>query len=115
MSAAYCLIVPNTGSMALIYAMQMIGGLGQSVVMTLTMSLAVGGFPLSKRSSAMGAYQSVYSLGMTLGPVIMGGLLDIFGQYSYACCVILIVCVAGLIISVTAVKKTMPAAINGTG
>ncbi|MCL2060081.1 MAG: MFS transporter [Oscillospiraceae bacterium] len=105
MSAMYCIIVPSAGSLWVIYLMQMVGGVGQAAAMTLTMTLALGDIPQGKRSAAMGVYQCVYSLGMTLGPVFMGGILDVFGQFSYACYAISLICAAGLAFSLVAVGK----------
>jgi predicted MFS family arabinose efflux permease len=104
MSALYCFIVPNAGSLWMVYLMQVVGGIGQSAAMTLTMALALGDIRPGGRSAAMGVYQSVYSLGMTLGPIAMGGLLDVFAQFNYACYAIAAVCAGGFILSLAAVR-----------
>ncbi|MDR3121749.1 MAG: MFS transporter [Clostridiales bacterium] len=104
LTAAYCLVVPNTGSMALIFVMQLIGGLGVAIAMAQTMALALGGVPLSARSAAMGVYQCIYGLGMTFGPIVMGGLIDLSGQFTIACYGIAAVCAAGFAWSLFAVR-----------
>ena len=110
LSAMYCLIVPNTVNLTLVYVMQLIGGIGQSSIMTHAMALSIGEVHPGGRSAAMGIYQCIYSFGMTLGPIIMGGLLDIFARFNYACYVIILVCAAGMFLSFAAVKvKTLSA------
>ncbi|MDR1061600.1 MAG: MFS transporter [Clostridiales bacterium] len=79
MIAAYCAVVPNSRSMAWIFAAQAVAGLGHAVAMALTMARALRGVPQAARSTAMGIYQSVYGLGMTLGPVLMGAILELAG------------------------------------
>ena len=105
LSALYCMVVPNTGSLYVVYLFQLIGGIGQAAAMTLTMALALGSVPQTGRSAAMGVYQSIYSLGMTLGPVMMGGLLDVFSSFGYACYAIIAVCAAGAAICLKFVKQ----------
>ena len=105
LSAAYCLIVPNSANLALIFVMQLIGGIGQSSLMTHAMASSLGHVQPGGRSAAMGIYQCIYSIGMTLGPVLMGGLLDVFKQFNYACYAIVIICVAGMVLSLAAVKQ----------
>ena len=104
MSALYCIVVPNAGNIFVVYIMQMVGGIGQASAMTLAMSQALSDIPRENRSAAMGVYQCVYSLGMTLGPVIMGAILGALGRFNYACYFILIFCAAGLALSLFAIK-----------
>ena len=109
LSALYCLIVPNSGAIWVLFIMQFIGGFGQAAAMTLTMALALGGVPQSGRSAAMGIYQCIYGIGMTLGPVMMGGFLDIFGRFDAACAVFAVICLGGLLLSATAIRRKSPA------
>jgi predicted MFS family arabinose efflux permease len=45
------------------------------------MSGAINEVPEDKKSTAMGFFQSIYSIGMTLGPILMGAMIGAF-QYS---------------------------------
>lgn len=105
LSALYCAIVPNAGSLVTVYIMQFIGGAGQASAMTLAMALALGDIRQRDRSAAMGVYQCIYSAGMTLGPVLMGRLIDVFAAFNYACYTIIAVCAAGVLLSVIAVGR----------
>lgn len=80
----YCVLVPTSGSILMLLLVQLVGGLGSAVVATSTMSLSSQTIPKHMRTTAMGAYQSIYSLGMTVGPMLMGFLLDNTGRYSFA-------------------------------
>jgi len=105
-SAVYCAVVPAATGLPVVYLMQVFVGVGQAASLTMTMALALNEVPHTDRSAAMGVYQSVYSLGMTLGPVMMGGFIDLFGGFAGASRIILIVCGAGIILCLTAVRRT---------
>ena len=92
----YCVGIPMSKTLFLLYIIQLIGGFGRSMLMTLLMSNAVKYVPSAQRSTAMGVYQSVYSLGMTLGPVMMGAMLDLSGSFTFAFLVMAIIPVVGL-------------------
>ena len=47
--------------------------------MVVLMALSIRDISAEKRSTAMGYYQAVYSLGLVLGPVIMGYLVQYLG------------------------------------
>lgn len=72
----YCAVVPYAGYVWIIIAMQAIAGLANGILQTLNMSIAVRTVAPEKKSTAMGAYQALYGIGMTLGPVVMGRLVD---------------------------------------
>ena len=61
---------------------QMLGGVSRSLMYTLLMAIAPAQIPAEAKTTATGVFQSVYSLGMTAGPVVMGRLLDASGSYS---------------------------------
>jgi predicted MFS family arabinose efflux permease len=75
--AAYCAIVPNSRSLAAVFAAQAVAGVAYAAVMALTMARALAGVPLAARSTAMGIYQSVYGVGMAAGPVLMGWIIGL--------------------------------------
>jgi len=72
----YCIIVPITGTMPQLYLVQMLGGIGNTLTFSLLMGLCVQNVDNSKRGAAMGFFQSIYGLGMTIGPVMMGLIID---------------------------------------
>lgn len=62
---------PNLGWLAIT---QMFNGTAQALYFPLLLSLAIRNFIPAERATAMGFYQSVYSMGMFLGPYLAGGL-----------------------------------------
>lgn len=76
LTLAYCFFVPLCSEIWTLYVMQFIGGFGKVLILTLLMADAVKNAAPAVRSTAMGIYQSVYSLGMTVGPIVMGAVLE---------------------------------------
>ncbi|MBP2652251.1 MAG: arabinose efflux permease family protein [Firmicutes bacterium] len=74
--AVYCGGVAFASGVSLFFPLQMLGGFGSGVLSSVLMSIAVRGIDSEKRSTAMGFYQSIYSLGITFGPIVMGILVD---------------------------------------
>lgn len=93
--AVYCLLLPLCKSPLMVILMQMLGGFGRTLLYTLLMDKAIQGIPANQKTTAMGIFQSVYSLGMTFGSVVMGWLLDGFGGYGMAFVTVGFVSVAG--------------------
>ena len=48
----------------------------------LLMAIAPREIPAEAKTTATGVFQSVYSLGMTAGPMVMGALIDLSGSYA---------------------------------
>ncbi len=75
----YAFIMPRLGSIPAIMAIQFLGGLGSASLISLLMSNAMYDIPGFARSSGMGFFQSVYAVGILLGPILMGALADSIG------------------------------------
>ena len=75
-TAIYCLLVTFTSSIWQLYLVQIIGGIGNTLTYSLLMGICVLRIATEKRGVAMGFFQSVYGIGMTVGPLIMGLLTD---------------------------------------
>ena len=68
------------------------------------MSGSMLGIPKEKRSTAMGFFQAVYGVGMTIGPMIAGAVRDASGMpASYY--FLVLVTVPGIVISLFAFSK----------
>ncbi len=74
--AGACSLYPQTRSLLSLLAVQALLGTGVGLIMPLTMSGAIEEIPNEKRGAAMGIYQAVYGLGMFLGPVIAGTVIE---------------------------------------
>lgn len=95
--ALYCALLPLCRAPWQIAMVQMLGGVSRSIMYTLLMAVAPAQIPPEAKTTATGVFQSVYSLGMTGGPVVMGWLLDASGQnYSFSFLVMAAVALAGV-------------------
>lgn len=94
----YCILVPKCTGAAGLFVLQFIGGVGRNFIMTTMMAEAVSDIASVQKTTAMGIFQSVYGVGMTLGPILMGRLLERTTGYAPAFSVIAVICVlsAGL-------------------
>lgn len=59
-----------------VLAMQFIVGIGNGLSFPLLMGMAIAGIDQTKRGLAMGMFQSIYALGMFLGPLLTGILIE---------------------------------------
>ena len=80
--AAACLLYPATNSLLTLLAVQALLGIGVGLIMPLTMASAIETVDNEKRGAAMGIYQAIYGLGMFLGPVIAGAVIERFSVVS---------------------------------
>lgn len=64
------------GSISLIIVFRVIQGLGATMILALGFAVATEAFPANERGKAMGILASVVSLGVIVGPVIGGFLVD---------------------------------------
>ena len=69
---AYCFLVPILPSVEWIWIVQILSGLSTGILFSFCTSEAMKGVPSSKASTAMGYYQAIYAIGMTVFPVMTG-------------------------------------------
>ena len=74
--AVSCLLVGLGPNIWFLYAAQIIGGVGNIILMSLLMAMAIRTVPMKSKSTAMGLFQAIYGLGMTAGPVLIGRIAD---------------------------------------
>lgn len=72
----YCVMVPLAPSPYLICALQLLPGMCTGILMSYLMSECVKEIPREKKSSAMGFFQAVYAVGMTLFPMFTGAVAE---------------------------------------
>lgn len=75
---AACLFYPWARSLPLLFANQVLFGVGMGLIVPLTMAASIETIPGDRRGAAMGVYQAVYGVGMFLGPVIAGKVIEAF-------------------------------------
>lgn len=79
MCAAYFFSIPLISKLWMLFVMQALYGAGQGTLFPVLMGLSIKDVAESKRASFMGVFQSVYGLGMFIGPSLVGMLGDAFG------------------------------------
>ncbi len=75
--ALYCILVPTVSSLTVICILQILPGMSTGILFSLLTSEAMKGIPEGKKSTAMGFFQAVYALGITVFPIISGKILAI--------------------------------------
>lgn len=75
-SALYCLAVPQVRNYRVLLVVQAFSGITNGCMMSPLMSRALKDVSRVTRATAMGLFQSFHGLGLTLGPVVMGYLID---------------------------------------
>lgn len=79
MLAAPVLAVPFITDLNMLYLTQIISGFGRGLAFPLLMQHSVAHIEAHQKATAMGYFQSIYGIGMVLGPVILGILGDRMG------------------------------------
>jgi len=77
--SAYLVILAFAGSPWVIMLGQVVAGVAYALLNSLLMSACVQNIPAGEKATAMGIYQAVYGIGMTVGPVYMGRILSAQG------------------------------------
>ena len=78
-----CLFVAYGGHMMFLYAAQIIGCVSNLMANSVLMSLIIRFVPQENQSTAMGLFQALYGIGMTIGPVMTGQIASV-STYSMA-------------------------------
>ncbi|MCI7605501.1 MAG: MFS transporter, partial [Spirochaetales bacterium] len=99
-----CIIISFSNTPYLLILGNIIGGIGCLILNALLMSLIVRSVSEEKRSTAMGFYQAVYGIGMTLGPVVMGNLVGTKG-YGFAYMTIAVLMLVFSFVAIPVVSK----------
>jgi MFS family permease len=74
-----CILTPFLNHYVQLFPVMLLSGIGNSLSFPLLMGIAIQDVELAYKSSAMGFYQSVYAVGMTIGPVLIGMVSGQFG------------------------------------
>ena len=106
MFALYCLMLPLCKSVWMILIAQLVGGMSRTLLYTQQMALCTQTVKPEQKTTAVGVFQSIYSLGMTVGPVVMGWVLEMTANdYPTAFVCISAFAIAGVIWALIALPK----------
>jgi predicted MFS family arabinose efflux permease len=96
LTAVGMFFLPEAKTLLGVYICHSLSGLSSGVLISFFMARSIRYMPPEQKTTAMGIYQAIYSVGMMLGPVIMGYLLDYTSfQHSYQ--IMSLICVFTLI------------------
>lgn len=71
--------IPLVSRLSVLYALHIVNGIGVGLVFPLLFGLAMQTVPGEQQGTAMGFFQSLYAVGMSLGPFISGFVGEHFG------------------------------------
>ncbi|WP_462412587.1 MFS transporter [Neobacillus sp. Marseille-QA0830] len=105
----YCFQVSHTSSIGTISLLQIIPGMATGILFSLVTSEAMQTIDPHKRSTAMGFFQAIYAIGMTVFPIISGILyqrISIQATYSFLALSCLIAVILSALYFHSAARKT---------
>ena len=94
----YCVFVPQCTQIYQLCLLQVLPGMSTGILFSYLTSEAMKYVPLEKKSTAMGFFQAIYALGMTVFPMICGSILESYSM-SYAYYFLAVICIVSIIIS----------------
>lgn len=78
-NAVFTVFIPLFAhTIPVLFVLQFFVGLGNGLCFPLLMGLSIQNIPSEKRGVAMGFYQSIYALGMFIGPILTSFLINLF-------------------------------------
>lgn len=95
----YCILVPTVQNIKIIFVLQALPGMSTGILLSYLTSEAMRDVPKAKKSTAMGFFQAVYAIGMSVFPMIVGkiaGLISIRNGYFTLAFIAIIGAVASL-------------------
>lgn len=78
-SSILCFITPFAPTLAVLYIIQFLSGIGNAITFPILMSMVMEGVEYHLMTTTMGFYQAAYGVGMIAGPIILGSIGDYLG------------------------------------
>lgn len=101
-----CGMIPIIRDLRLLYVTEIAGGFARGLVFPLLMGLSIRSVNLERRGTAMGFFQSIYGIGMFVGPVLVGFISDL-ASLSWGFWIVSILGLIGAIIATIFVDHTV--------
>ena len=80
LAALYCVMAPLCQTMGQLYLAQALAGISSGFTFAMLLGQCVKDIEPELRGAGMGLYQAIYGIGMTLGPILMGVMIDALGM-----------------------------------
>ena len=80
LAALYCVMAPLCQTMGQLYLAQALAGISSGFTFAMLLGQCVKDIQPELRGAGMGLYQAIYGIGMTLGPILMGVMIDALGM-----------------------------------
>lgn len=80
----YCILVPSVDNIFMIFSLQLLPGMSTGILLSYLTSEAMVEVSQHQRSTAMGLFQAVYAIGMSIFPIVVGkiaGFMSIKSGY----------------------------------
>ncbi|MGX9754687.1 MFS transporter [Clostridioides difficile] len=82
--SVYCFLVPTVKSINIIFMLQSLPGISTGILLSYLTSESMKNVPKYQKSTAMGFFQAVYAIGMSIFPMLVGKISDYISiQYGY--------------------------------
>lgn len=94
----YCLLVPTVGNIYVIFTLQFLPGMSTGILLSYLTSEAMLEVPEYQKATAMGFFQAIYAIGMSIFPIIVGKL-SVFMSIRWGYSLLAIFAIIGAIIS----------------
>jgi MFS family permease len=101
----YCIAQPFCPSTAILTCVQVLGGLSLSIPNVILFASQGRDFPPELQLLSMGFFQSLYSIGITVGPIVSGSITEHFGYFSMYMS-LLVVAAVGVVVTLALYKDT---------
>lgn len=101
---AYCTLVPLAPAVWMLFLLQLLPGMSTGILFSYLTSEAMVGIPAQAKSTAMGCYQAIYAIGMTLFPVLTGKIAHLWSMQA-AFAVLAVLALLGAAAAVVCYRK----------
>lgn len=98
LSSGYLVLLGFATNVYWILIGQVLVGIANALSNSLLMNECVRGVSPGEKTIAMGIYQAIFSIGMTIGPMYMGGAIETLGSKNGCCLMAALVAVVALLV-----------------
>ena len=81
MMAAGCFVIPFVPDIMTLFMTQAIAGFARGLVFPILMGLGISDIAGNRQATAMGFFQTIYSMGMFVGPLVVGAISGWAGMF----------------------------------